>query len=378
MSKFELSLAKEYVPTWGVVEAVRELFQNALDQQTTVEDNTMFFEYYEDTESLHIGNKLSVLSTSSLLLGASTKRDDNKTIGQFGEGYKIATLVLTRLGKQVRFFNYGAREVWSARFVKSKRYNAEVLTFFVNKSYPWLKVPDNNLTIIIEGITPEEYQQIVEANLHTQEGYRYWQTTKGRILLEPDLKGKMFVNGLYICTAEDFHFGYDFKPDQVKLDRDRGLIKDFDLQWNTSQMWASLDDNDEYGWDYDTIDMAGQLVAKNAPDVKYLKQSNEWKNDTKYKAIQEQVVDSFLHDHGANAVPVTTNEELALVPTTHKPILVNESHKNIIMSSPMYSAPAPVQLPSLKQKVQEWINEWHTCLDAEAVNKLQDILEGHE
>ena len=113
MAKYELSLSPEYVSHWGIVEAVREIFQNAIDQAAVQEDNPMFFSYeknevksagwgmtYEQDGVLRIGNRDSILDAKSLLLGATTKRDDQKTIGQFGEGYKIATLVLLRSGKQ--------------------------------------------------------------------------------------------------------------------------------------------------------------------------------------------------------------------------------------------------------------------------------------
>lgn len=72
MTKYELSLTKDYVPGWTLTDAMRELFQNAVDQEVTVPGNTMFWEYHEEIESFHIGNKLSILEPKSLLLGAST------------------------------------------------------------------------------------------------------------------------------------------------------------------------------------------------------------------------------------------------------------------------------------------------------------------
>lgn len=45
MTKFELTISTNYVPDWTYVEALRELFQNALDQQTENPANKMLFEY---------------------------------------------------------------------------------------------------------------------------------------------------------------------------------------------------------------------------------------------------------------------------------------------------------------------------------------------
>ena len=56
MKKFELSISPDYVADWGVIEAVRELFQNALDQQTINKNNKMFFTYDKESKILRIGN----------------------------------------------------------------------------------------------------------------------------------------------------------------------------------------------------------------------------------------------------------------------------------------------------------------------------------
>jgi hypothetical protein len=373
MTKYELSLTKDYVPDWTLVDAMRELFQNALDQETTVSDNKMFWEYHEDVQSFHIGNKLSILEPRTLLLGGTTKANDENTIGKFGEGYKIATLVLTRLGKKVTFFNYGAREVWRARFSKSKKYGEEILVFEVDKTFPWKAVPNNNLTIVVEGITEEESFDIGNYNLHMQEGYKYYNTSKGRILLDEDMQGKMFVNGLYICTRDIFKYGYDFKPSMIKLDRDRKLIQDFDLKWLTSQMWIDFSEDDD-SWDYDAIDTASRLVQENAPDVRFMKSAN-YMMDKKYHAISENVVESFKLKYGENAVPVSSQYEAECVPETHRPIIVTESYQEVIKSSPLYIAPAPVVKKSLHTRVEEWLESYIQELSSEAYLALKEILE---
>ena len=106
MRKYELSISADYVPGWGVTEAVREFFQNSIDEETRDSSNKMLFEYDEAEEKLIIGNKHSELDIKTLLFGTTTKNDDDAMIGNHGEGYKIATVVLLRLGKTVVFLHF--------------------------------------------------------------------------------------------------------------------------------------------------------------------------------------------------------------------------------------------------------------------------------
>jgi hypothetical protein len=356
---------------------MRELFQNAVDQEVTVPGNTMFWEYHEEIESFHIGNKLSILEPKSLLLGASTKADDSNTIGKFGEGYKVATLVLLRLGKKVTFYNYGAKEVWRARFSKSRKYGAEILVFEVDKKFPWAAVPNNNLTIVVEGITLEESLEIGETNLHMQEAYGYWSSPKGKILTDEDLKGKMFVNGLYICTEEEFGYGYDFKPDAIKLDRDRKLIANFDLKYTTAQMWVGFDaDGDD--WDEEAIEAASQLLRDDMPDTQLLEYTIANLRGPKYSAVSAMSGKAFKDEYGDKAVPVTSNDELNKVPSTHKAIMVSSAYSKAIKASPDYEEPELIKVATLQERLEEWLSKWEHTLPEPAVAELNVILEADD
>ena len=49
MANYELTVSMGYVPTWTHVDAVREIFQNAKDEETVNPENKMFFDYNEET-----------------------------------------------------------------------------------------------------------------------------------------------------------------------------------------------------------------------------------------------------------------------------------------------------------------------------------------
>ena len=358
MSKIELSLASDYVPSWTIVDAIRELFQNALDQEVQMPDNTASWSYKDGI--FKISNKTSTLETKSLLLGATTKEGDDRTIGQFGEGYKIATLVLLRNAKQVTIYNYGLREVWRPRFVKSRRFGTDILTFFIDKEYPWKQVPDNDLTIEVTGLTDEEwFEQIVPANLHLQSDVKIEESNEyGEALSATRHAGLVFVNGLYVCKYEPYHFGYNFIPGSLKLDRDRKLASDFDLRWLASKLWINSP-------------RAIEFVEQDLADVSYLSDMSRYSSSIN---ISNEAFERFRLVHGPRAVPVTTQEEADKVPAGYKPVIVNNNYMNLIIGSSAYEEPEDDSIDPL-DKLQQWFESIEDNLTEEQSDQFNKIME---
>lgn len=298
MSRFDLGMSIDYCPNWGVVESVREIFQNALDAQTVNPDNKMYFEYSSEEKILRVGNKNGSLSTESLLLGSSTKRSQAETIGQHGEGYKVATVVLLRNGKTVRVINRGNREIWTAKIVDSRRYGAKVCVFDVEKNSVFKSVPDHDLIFEVGNITQDEFNDIKESNLHLQDIKKgdFIKAGDSRILLSDEHKGKIFVKGLFVCKSKFAKFGYDLSPTLVKLDRDRGLIDSFDLQWACGKLICATND-------VDFID-----DAKNLWDGEYVRM---FANSTKdgLSEVYNREYNRFIEKNGSDAIPVVDTED---------------------------------------------------------------------
>ena len=363
MQKIELTIAPNYVPSWGIAEAIRELFQNALDQQRQNPTNEMSWGYDPEAQRLRICNKYSVLTASSLLLGQTSKADDESTIGQFGEGYKIATLVLLRNAKKITFYNHGAKEIWSPRFVNSRRFGTQVLTFFIDKKAFWEKVPDNDLTIEIDGITEEEFADVSMKNLHIRKGFNVIASTKyGDIV---DIPGKVFVDGLFVCDFEPYKYGYNFKPEYLKLDRDRKMVSDFDLRWIASRAWSSSGEASTH--------IVLELLQQGAADVEYIDSMTPFDSSSNGFKMREVCYESFRKQYGDFAIPVADQAELERVPKGYKGIVVPRTYNTMIRNSSQFLAAVPPEQTECERILDE-IDSWLCAVkDKLTIGEVADL-----
>lgn len=238
----ELSIAKNYVCDWGLWEALREIFQNAIDSDK--KGHKLDINYSEDTQSLIIFNENVFLPLNSLVLGNSTKQDDENQIGKYGEGYKLALVVLLRLGYTVHI-GVG-NDMWVPFFSQSETYETEVLMIKVLKNAN--KLFTGGTSFVINGILDTTLNNIsfkclpLYKKLHYSIG-RTISSSYGDILLEDKFKGKFYVEGLFIQDDTSFTYGYSFKNEHVNLDRDRRAINYYDLlELTTNTLLSQTED----------------------------------------------------------------------------------------------------------------------------------------
>lgn len=274
MKTFTLPISTKYVSHWGIWEAVREILQNAYDQRDADPDCDVIIAWSGDIVS--IGTTSGRLERSSLVLGESAKSDGAR--GKFGEGYKLALLVLLREGKSITIFNND--EMWTPKLVESEEWGATVLQITVEVS-----------TFKIEGVEyvidnmPEATWEFCQGRL--DQGY----AGVSRIL--PDQPGMIYVGGLFVANLQGFKYGYSFTPSEVTLDRDRGMAKDFDIKYAASKLHAHQEDSNPY-----------DLLKDDAPDVAFL--------DSHIPSTSRsltQIYGSYVEEHG-DAVPVCDQRDV--------------------------------------------------------------------
>lgn len=331
---YELSLTRNYVSKWGMAQAVRELLQNALDSESP------FVYRFEPTgvddgsQSLFLTSEFTTLLPQTLLLGATSKADAKDSIGSFGEGYKIALLVLTRLGYAVDIMNGGL--LWRPRFRFNKKFGEELLT--VEET----DLPDKTnkgLTFAVQGLTEEDVAEVRASCLQMQDTVGQIKATPmGDILLERP--GMLYVGGLFVCKTE-MHYGYNMKPDRLKLERDRETVNSWDLGSLTKDMWFAT-------CEYDAI---AKMISEEVPDLAYAEYSSpELVKEACFRLFQERNPGAVV---AANQAELKALVERGMVRT----VVESRNYAANIRGSESYRNLPNIHVKSPHQRLTEWYSE---------------------
>jgi hypothetical protein len=324
---YELPLSRDYVRHWGLTEAVREILQNALDSDSP-------FEYeLDDSGMLRIHSRNALLTPSTLLLGQTTKAGQSDKIGSFGEGYKIALLVLAREGREVRVRN-GDR-VWIPEFRRSRQFDAEVLCIRDHPAY----TSNQGLTFEVDGLSPDESMQIRESCLHMQGNLgEVIEVRQGRILL--NRPGRLYVGGLFVCETQ-LKFGYDCKPEFLRLERDRQTVSGFDLQYLTKDMW----------FDSERYDEIAELLKDEVPDLSLAEYGAP-------EMVKEACYRLFQREHPGAVVAKDQKELDALIEKGMTKVeFVGSTYGSMIQKSRSYGARHVVVVKTPEEVMEEWLEE---------------------
>lgn len=358
--RLELSVDPEGLPDWSVWEATREFLQNWKDntEDSTWEVNP---DGYVHT-ILTLTNKNTKIPRSCLLVGNSSKRDDEDSIGRHGDGLKSAMAVMVRSGLSVNIFNGGVN--WWPTISYSDTYGKDVLVVEEREV-------DNNTDFSVDlQIRVSDWEEIKKNCLFLEPPVgEVISTSYGDILKDEAYKGKIFCGGLYVTTLEELDNGYDFPPSALQLDRDRKAVDSFDVKWITKEMWREVSSkHDDFA---ETCSYIVDMVSRGSSDTEYLRNTS---TPASLKAAfeaeyEEKFEGKYLAESHMEA------EELKAAGNYDVVYLGNNTLTKMIKNTEKYqSIDFGLKKVSLSDKFQEWADKYIDNMPAEMYDELQDLI----
>lgn len=333
---FVLTMNPKYVPSWGKWEAFREIMQNVIDRQTEYSPAEMIFSYNPNKQRIIVGNKLTRLEKKTLILGETTKANNNLLIGQYGEGYKLALLVFLRMGIRVRIRD--CNEIWIPSIKFSEKFDTDLLTITVMPAEQ-----SDNLIFEIDGVTLEDYELFKKNCLIISPPAEKISTSLGDILTEDKFRSKLFVGGLFICDfaeSEKIRYGYNMLPGMMELDRDRKKVGTFNLLWQLGLMYGDLDST--------YANFVFRLKQEEWRDIDYYDTHSFNRSKPLYNELCSLHYSEFIAKYGVHAIAVQSEEEANFVKEKYnhlRPIVLKEKVYKFIQESSGYKASKISELP---------------------------------
>lgn len=224
----QYGIGPEYLPKWGLKEALREIFQNFIDYDG---------EYEIETEPCDPGeNGLLAVSISNsyipdklefLRIGNSTK--SGNSIGKHGEGLKMALLIFARNNYNITINT--DKYCISPRFID----NPEIGKLFVidYEEMDW-DYKDFKINFYCD---QDIYNEFVDDIILPKDIIF---TNKIGSIVNRE-KGNIYSGGLFVSNLRNLSKAYDISPMWLPLDRDRATPSSFDVHYYASKI------QDNYG-----------------------------------------------------------------------------------------------------------------------------------
>jgi len=200
--RYSLNISPRYAANWGVWEVCREIVCNAMDADKA------FTQQSPDDNTLIVETSTEPTLAQLFMVGEGTKRAGGETIGQFGEGFKLAALAASRTS--------GASLVAET---STKR-----ISFGIERCH---EVDADGLVAYIEDIEKPEIDGLrVSVNMPragvVMHGRILDKTDSGPIPKADPLAMKIYVKGVWICDLARPSL-YDWNLNDLTINRDRNL-----------------------------------------------------------------------------------------------------------------------------------------------------------
>ncbi len=301
MSRLLTSLEASYQPALTAPWAIREIVANAFDGETRSVDHTgvASIEYDPESECLTVTNLATTVPPRALLMGTSDSRDRRDTIGTFGEGLPMALLVLARAGHDVRITN--GNELWTPSIVDSPEYDARVLAIDRTEA----TAEPGPFVVDIDGVSQEQWETArgwflrLDDQFDPDQAVSAGPATSERVLIQPEMRGRVYNKGVFVMHRQDLQFGYDLDTD---LNRDRSIVDTITMQHQTSSLLAGA-----YSYGRDRIGDRIEAMLFSGGSTTEL--ANDWSTWRWSDYDKDRIAERFRDRYGPDAIPVANMEE---------------------------------------------------------------------
>ncbi|EED22724.1 hypothetical protein TSTA_062120 [Talaromyces stipitatus ATCC 10500] len=215
-----------------------------------VEDCMGYIRFKKETGTVEFTNFGAILARNCLEMGYSTKTEDARLAGRYGEGLKVAALVMRRNGYHVRicsnsrFWNFGFRGKSKNEFYYQLNRASEsrvhtLRTAFNNahESGTARKMSPNiweDVSVTVgqirghgQPVDLDTFANWLEVTIDLHHPCKLVCTLYGKLILDPAYAGQLYVKGLRVtladCRETQYRYGYDFLTPDMSPNRDRRL-----------------------------------------------------------------------------------------------------------------------------------------------------------
>lgn len=265
MKQIHYAFGRDYLKSWDIKDALREIFQNYIDYgpyNLSVKDTPN-----PDFVNVTIYNDYDPSSLEFLRLG-NTSKDDGKSIGHHGEGLKAAFLIFNR--EDLYFAINTRRHRLIGGFDNDEAIGE---TFHITYTDT-----GNNIGrfITVFHCPKKEYEEFV-SNILTEDDILHSHDYYGDLLKPSIGKGKIYSGNLFVAEVKGLNYSYNIKPEHLRLDRDRRAPSDWDVEYATSYILKSYKEemeevlNEEHSYNSKEYSFGVKLTETEVSNIKAVK-----------------------------------------------------------------------------------------------------------
>lgn len=276
---------KEYLPKWGIKEALREIYQNFIDYGDYSEEWVIG----GDMVSVKLTNGWAPENLEYLRIGNSRK-DNPNAVGHHGEGLKMAFLILLRNGFNSMIFTnrYAVTPEW---YRDNEIGDCFSFTYEVHDFY------ESPYTLEFE--CGYEDWKAFKDNLIKPEDIIFSHWDFGDLVDKP--AGNIYSGGLFVANLQGIGRSYNIKPQYLPLDRDRCVPQAFDVNYRTSKILEASEVMTVKDLSYSDTTYISSLPANMYDTVKPRKVGNAIEFTIKDEQGKDQIVkNASLKEHLAS------------------------------------------------------------------------------